>query len=569
MKTFSSNSSTSLRFLAILLLLGISTGAVLSGCRPPEETTTNSDENSSTDSTDELSSEELQCENWIQSIVTMSHPEQLTIKVENDVVLGLLNDWASNCGSSGASNLDTEQLKQWLTEEQIQNLTSDRFSEGDAAHIRDSILRYLIWESVATDQETDLQRVLQAFNFVIYNMALVPEVSQFHLSRHELLLWGLGTAEDRALLFADILRQNRIDCCILTPDKSTPEKPIWFVGVLLRDGIYLFNTQLGMPIPGPENDDASFEITEVATLEQIINDESLLKKLDIDEEHPFPLTSEEMKTVKVEMIGYPELWMPRFSRFQAQLPLDQKFLLHDGLIDSKSGQGLPSRLVTQSKGQWKLEDLKIWSYPLDRAQNKVELTSQQKQIKELFEGSLRAYFEGARELNGEEVIVKVTPSNAVWQTRLAYLSGKHDQAIKQFVGIQVVINGKTDDSILSAVKLERELERPEEAAQTRWAMDNLVYWLANAQQTVGRSEQAAGLFSDYIREHKGVGFWSKAAVSNVIPAYARSGKYALAIQLLQQVIEQQPEGTLERHAVELQLKQIRYAQQQERLKEAN
>ncbi|QDU81956.1 hypothetical protein Pla110_37080 [Polystyrenella longa] len=572
MKTFLNKSylsdSTSIRFKpGLLSLLVLILSLSHSGCRPPDDIPANNDEdNASSVDANASSDSDEQCERWVSSIISMSHPEQHSIRVENEMILGLLNDWSNSCGASDGS-IDSEKLKQWLSEEQISELSPGRFQLRDTDHIRDSILHYLIWETVATGQDSDIQRVLQVFDFAINNIALVPEIGQLGLTSHQNLKWGMGTAEDRALLFADILRQNRIDSCIVRPKGGVSEQSPWLVGVILRDGVYLFSTQLGMPIPGLEQDNASYAITDVATLEEVTSDESVIANLNLDDEHPFPLTFDGLKDVSIEMIGYPELWLPRFSRFQTQLPLDSKFLLYDGLIDDESGQGLPTRLVTQSNGKWKEEDLTIWSYPLKKRE-KVDLSEQQQQIVNVFSGSFRAYFEGAQEIEGNETVFKLTHSNAVGRTRLSYLVGNHQQAIKQFVGIQVMMNGGTDSSVLSVEQLQQ-IGKPQEAAYTEMAQSNISYWLAVAQLALGRYDQSADMFTEYNRKYGSQGSWSKPAFINAVPAYARSGKYALAIRMLDQLINQLPEGSLDRYGLELQLKRIRQVQTEERLKKSN
>ena len=565
-----SNSAIRKNLNGFLLLFVACLSTSLIGCRPENSSTGNNGESDTTTLAVEetLTPQEQQCENWIKSVVSMSHPEQLGIEVESDVILGILNDWALRCGATD-ENFNADSLKQWLSEEQIAQLQTERFTSEDTEHIRDSIMNYLIWESVAKGLDSDLDRVRKAFDFVVYNMAMLPIAEEFTLTRYQHLYWGMGTAEDRALLFADILRQNRIDTCILRPKAAEEgQEAPWLVGVFLRDGIYLFNTQIGMPIPGPDSSESEFTTSDVATLEEATSDDSLLRKLDIDEEHKFPLTAEQLKDADIEMIGYPQLWMPRFSKLQSQLPLQSKFLLHDGLVDSVSGQGLPSRLIAQSGTKWKLEDLKLWAFPLEENGTESSAPATLKQYTELFAGSFSAYFDFAEETQDGKPALRIIPTYSVARTRTAYLIGEHSKAVQQFVAIQVIMNtANAEDDTLSVKELEY-LQQQRELALSTQALDNIKYWLATAQMTLGRYEQAGDMFSDYLRSYANDGFWRNPAFLNSIPALALSGKYALAIRMSQQISEQMPEGSLQRHGMELQLKRIQKVQLEERLKEA-
>ncbi|MEZ6044804.1 MAG: hypothetical protein R3C11_04335 [Planctomycetaceae bacterium] len=540
---------------------------LMEGCRPPEPADKNSNQQSNTIDASLASNTEDQCEKWVDSIISMSQPDQYSVKVEERVVTGLLNDWSSNCGST-KHDLDTEGLKQWLNEEEIERLQSTRFNGKDTDHIRNCILYFNIWESVAAGLETDLERVNKVFEFVITNMALIAEADMVPFSRHNTLLWGVGTAEDRALVFADILRQNRIDTCILTPVSPANENAPWLVGVILKDEVYLYNTQLGIPIPGPEADENQYGISDVATLEEALNDDSILKKLALDDEHPFLLTKEDLSQLNVEMIGYPELWVSRFSRLQTMLPKDNKFLLTDGLVDNESGQGLASRLVAQSKGRWKIEELKIWPFPEKRRQQRLNMPEEQQQIEQSFEGSLRVYFGAQQDDTSDGTGYRITSSNLVHQARLAYLMGQYQQAVKQYVGTQVILKQSSDNDSLTVEQL-MQIGKQEEAAQCQLALENISYWLPTAQMALGKYDQAGDLYTEYGRKYGGTGFWTRAAVLNSITSYAQSKKYALAIQVVQQFMEPLPEGSLERYGLELKLKQLRNLQQQERLKQAN
>src|SRR5262249_22035466 len=89
---------------------------------------------------------------------------------------------------------------------------------------------------------------------------------------------GHGMSRERALAVFALLRQMRIDACMIAiPGREKGETAYWVPGVLvapeekdhqgkpIRPGIYLFDTRLGIPLPGAGN-------TPVARLDRVIKD---------------------------------------------------------------------------------------------------------------------------------------------------------------------------------------------------------------------------------------------------------------------------------------------------------
>src|SRR3990172_9778340 len=101
----------------------------------------------------------------------------------------------------------------------------------------------------------------------------------------ELLLYGHGTAEQRAWVFALSCRQQGLDVVML----ELPEagKPKFWLPALLSDGkLYLYDTRLGLPIPGRDGQG-------VATLADLQADPALLRQLDL-EDSAYPVTADEL-----------------------------------------------------------------------------------------------------------------------------------------------------------------------------------------------------------------------------------------------------------------------------------
>ena len=119
--------------------------------------------------------------------------------------------------------------------------------------------------------DSEPARVVALFDLANTMVALAgkgePTIPQ---SLHDITVIGKGTAEDRAWVFAELLRQGGIDAVILRPHSRAdsaagPDATAksagraseacrrWLVGALVDKQVYLFDPTLGWPIPTRED----------------------------------------------------------------------------------------------------------------------------------------------------------------------------------------------------------------------------------------------------------------------------------------------------------------------------
>ena len=84
------------------------------------------------------------------------------------------------------------------------------------------------------------------------------------------MLTSRGDYVDRAKIFMMMAEQQGINCVMLVPKDSDP----WAVGIQVGNSLYLFDTKLGLPIPGTKPGS-------IATLSQIKKQTDLLTTLDL------------------------------------------------------------------------------------------------------------------------------------------------------------------------------------------------------------------------------------------------------------------------------------------------
>src|SRR5205814_927026 len=129
-------------------------------------------------------------------------------------------------------------------------------------------------------------------------IGLVPTPAEnLPLSTYEVYLFGKGTAEDRAWIFVNALKQLRIDAIVLLPRRANDQGPTaadrpFLVGVLLESQVYLFDPRAGTPIPAPAGHDTTWR---AATLAETVSDPAVLKQLDAGSDRPYPISAEDLK----------------------------------------------------------------------------------------------------------------------------------------------------------------------------------------------------------------------------------------------------------------------------------
>ena len=153
----------------------------------------------------------------------------------------------------------------------------------------------------------DLSRASALFDWTVRNIQL--EASQYAPTHRpwQALLYGRGTAEQRAWVFALLGRQQGLDIVMLavspaaqTDKKSaaTPAATTYWLPALVADAqLFLFDTRLGLPLPGPGGKG-------IATLEQARKDDSLLRQLDIDGT-AYPVTAASLKKIDINLVADP------------------------------------------------------------------------------------------------------------------------------------------------------------------------------------------------------------------------------------------------------------------------
>ena len=196
----------------------------------------------------------------------------------------------------------------------------------DADYLRQTVWFRDIFSWAKGDKQDDLTIVKKLFDWSVINVIITPLTSgpsgPMSQQPWQTLLLSQGSAMDRALVFMELLRQHRLDAFIIRPSGEKREKFPLVVGVRLNGEVYLFLPEYGFPIPSSSSDalslDQGLQFNKIATLNEVANDDSLLRKLDL-EGIPFPAKSKDFESVTAYLPATP------FTSAARMIPLEQEF----------------------------------------------------------------------------------------------------------------------------------------------------------------------------------------------------------------------------------------------------
>jgi hypothetical protein len=148
----------------------------------------------------------------------------------------------------------------------------------------------------------------------------------------QMLLFGRGDYVDRAKLFVLMLEQLGLDAAVLAArvedggEAASDEAQPWAVAVSVGDQLYLFDTRLGLPVPGSKPG-------QIATLSDVRADSKLLTSLDLTtkeslaDETDYWMRPEQLKQLVALVYVSPEGLSRRMAALEARLTGEDRLLL--------------------------------------------------------------------------------------------------------------------------------------------------------------------------------------------------------------------------------------------------
>lgn len=386
------------------------------------------------------------------------------------------------------------------------SLAHPLFTPADARFLELSVWLRDISDRAAAGQTDDLERAEALFDWTVRNIQLVDDAAEtpaWHLPWQTLLL-GRGTKTARAWVFILLARQQGLPVVMLAradekeADESDGAPVDWLPALLAEGQLYLFDTWLGLPIPGPGDQ-------EVATLDDVIEDASLLENLDLTQRRPYPVKSADLSHVVAYYEASPQCLSRRMALLESRLAADAKLVLTIR----------PNELVQRLNDCRHVAEVRSWPHPYLAIQRAMTADRD------------------ARQQAVEDLVPLMTPP-MLWRGRLRHLRGRFEgerNAVTDY------LEARTPDNQLERLRVEdavRDLLVESKQLAT--------YWLGLLSYELGNYDAAISYLDRLTLEKWPEGPWTDGARYNLARTYEAMGDWQRAVELYETDITTQLHG---------------------------
>lgn len=351
----------------------------------------------------------------------------------------------------------------------MRDLVADKFLVFDSFYLQEAVTLRNIARDARGEQSDDLARATKLFEWTVRNISLMEPgelgrdsagqaLEPNHLPYQTVFL-GRGEIIDRAWVFVLLCRQQGIEAAVLALPGDKPDDPPkpWAVGVLIDGELRVFDPQLGLPIPAADG-------TGVAKLSELAANDALLRRLDLDAEHPYPVTAAQLVGTVALVEGSPGYLSQRMKRVESRLTGDRRIVLTTA----------PSQVADRLRKCPGLRDAHLWRLPYDRLRYQSSPDVNQSAEREM----LAFHVEGVPKKFQGSVL-------ALANGRRLHLAGKYSAEAGEESANRSYQRTRVADADLAAAKL-----TPDEAAVLRAAKLDASYWLALVAYERGRFDVA-------------------------------------------------------------------------------
>jgi hypothetical protein len=192
--------------------------------------------------------------------------------------------------------------------EEWAEINSNTFTPLDAYYLEECFLLRDVAQGFHIADLPALKKAEAGFDWTVRQVRLRERRNEI-VPPAFVLRRGWGTSLQRTHIFLALLQQMKLDGCVVA---FLGKEPVTLPGVLVDKEIYLFDSRLGLPLPGAEKGS-------IATLAQLRAKPELLAALTVDPRHPYDLTPEAIKKAEV-LVYYPLAGLaPRMRSLQRWL----------------------------------------------------------------------------------------------------------------------------------------------------------------------------------------------------------------------------------------------------------
>ncbi len=417
-------------------------------------------------------------------------------------------DWSA---SPLLASLPSELMKEAKVSQywQPESLADDGFELWETRLLQQAIWLRDISTWAKKNALTDLEVARALFDWTIRNIQLDgPDEEAIVHHPWQALMYGHGTAEDRAWVFAELCRHQQLDVVMLAVEDNG--KPQWWLPALLSEGqLYLFDTRLGLPIPG---DSAG----EIATLDEVLANPETLDRLSIEGKESYPFSSEAFQGE-----DSPEItaWL-----VGSHLQLSQRAAVLQQELEGEDFVTLTADLETQSDTLDDIEaidQVQLWAYPLQSLMEEQGM-------------SRLARLKAAQRF----LIFAQRPK--LWEARVLHFQGtkdiplgeRNDPLAQADRGHRRATGLYQDRGIRPSDRILEKLD-PTKQAIYRISKQDASYWLGLLKADEGNPSVARHWLEEQTLKANPDGRWSTGARYNLARVYEELGELQKAIELLE------------------------------------
>ena len=351
------------------------------------------------------------------------------------------------------------------------------------------------------------------FDWTVRNIQLEgPEEVNYVFQPWQALMYGHGSAAMRAWVFAELCRQQQLDVVMLATGDQ------WWLSALMHDGqLILFDTQLGLPIPGKEPGS-------IATLAEAIADPALLSNLDVGEEFEYGTTAEDLQQVSAWLVATPLQLAKRAFLLEQALEGD------DYIVLSAS-----THRVAEAAGKIpNIGSVQLWPLPFESVLAEDTMTS-------------------AQRLRAAQRFLIFAQRPRLWKARVLHFQGtraipiedRNDPLAQPDLGHQQATALYQDPRIRPPNVLLEKVE-PSKRAIYETAKGDASYWLGLLSYDLGKYKVAEDWFARRTLAARPNGLWTPGARYNLARTHEAVGDLEAAIELLEADESPQRQGNLVR-----------------------
>ncbi len=336
------------------------------------------------------------------------------------------------------------------------------------------------------------------------------------------LLYGRGDAWQRARIFILLCRQQQIDAVMLAFDdpRASPRPRPWLPAVLIDDQLYLFDTELGLPIRGPNG-------SGIATLAQVRQDPGLLRSLDVGQDARYAAADAEWAQLVALIDAPPEALSYRIQAFQQESAAGKPLFV-----------SVPAaELAKRVKGQGGIAVVDLWRVPFQTW---------------VYRTALRARAEvdpeALRQVMFDEMIFDTI--HPLVQGRIQYFRGNFEKTTDNLGAKGHFVDARVPDVIINQIETSPEVQTGLGIFRTRendqeWKFrvqmsksliigikQTATYWLGITHYDTGRFETAVDWLKQRTLDAAGDNLWKPGARYNLSRTYEAFGDLETARKTL-------------------------------------